>query len=46
MDQEDERASLLINENWACVVAVTEALLAKSRLTGQEVRAIVKASKS
>jgi ATP-dependent Zn protease len=40
------RADHLLEENWRCVEAVAHALLAKSRLGGREVRAIVRAALS
>jgi ATP-dependent Zn protease len=42
---EDARADRILKENWPSVVAVADALLVKSHLTGREVRAIVKATK-
>jgi ATP-dependent Zn protease len=39
------RASRLLAENWPCVEAVAAALLEYDRLTGREVRAIVKGAK-
>jgi ATP-dependent Zn protease len=40
--RESARASRLLNENWPLVEAVARALLVHNRLTGREVRAMVK----
>ena len=46
IEQEGMRADRLLKENWQCVHAVADALLAKSRLTGRQVRAIVKSRRN
>ena len=40
--RESTRASRLLDENWPCVEALARALLTHDRLTGRQVRAIVK----
>lgn len=46
IEREGVRADRLLKENWHCVQALAAALLAKSRLTGRQVRAIVKSKRN